>query len=164
MHVSAYSLPVVLPVVLGVQQVLTFYSMSRYALAILDNPKLEAMWPFQQNLSISEGGIMVHLNPFLCPSRISPLVNDVLKWNKNDSKRSIDISDTTNGNAMACKYREEPRDRVHNNIKDFSLNLSMLCFSCLMKKPTMLLISVTLHPHQHTTQKLHSMDCFQSLK
>ena len=86
--------------------------MSRYALAILDNPKLEAMWPFQQNLTISEGGIMVHLNPFLCPSKISPLVNNVLRWNKNDSKRSIDISDTSNGNAMACKCKEESRDRV----------------------------------------------------
>ena len=86
--------------------------MSRYALAILDNPKLEAMWPFQQNLTISDGGIMVHLNPFLCPSKISPLVNNVLMWNKNDSKRSIDISDTSNGNAMACKCKEESYDRV----------------------------------------------------
>lgn len=86
--------------------------MSRYALAILDNPKLEAMWPFQQNLTISEGGIMVHLNPFLCPSKISPLVNNVLRWNKTDSKRSIDISDTSNGNALACKCREESSDRV----------------------------------------------------
>ena len=86
--------------------------MSRYALAILDNPKLEAMWPFQQNLTISDGGIMVHLNPFLCPSKISPLVNNVLMWNKNDSKRSIDISDTSNGNAMACKCKEESCDRV----------------------------------------------------
>ena len=84
--------------------------MFRYALVILDNPKLEAMWPFQQNLSISQGGIMVHLNPYLCPSRISPLVNDILKWDKNDSKRSIDISDTTNGNAMACKCRGQSRD------------------------------------------------------
>ena len=89
--------------------------MSRYALAILDNPKLEAMWPFQQNLTISEGGIMVHLNPFLCPSKISPLVNNVLRWNKTDSKRSIDISDTSNGNAMACKCREESSDRVKKN-------------------------------------------------
>lgn len=89
--------------------------MSRYALAILDNPKLEAMWPFQQNLTISDGGIMVHLNPFLCPSKISPLVNNVLMWNKNDSKRSIDISDTSNGNAMACKCKEELRDRVKKN-------------------------------------------------
>ena len=89
--------------------------MSRYALAILDNPKLEAMWPFQQNLTISDGGIMVHLNPFLCPSKISPLVNNVLMWNKNDSKRSIDISDTSNGNAMACKCKEESRDRVKKN-------------------------------------------------
>ncbi|KAL9987226.1 hypothetical protein ACROYT_G001497 [Oculina patagonica] len=78
----------------------------RYALAILDNPKLEAMWPFEQNLTISKGGIMVHLNPFLCPSRISPLVNDILKWDKNDTDRKIDISDTTNGNAMACDVRK----------------------------------------------------------
>lgn len=84
--------------------------MFRYALAILDNPKLEAMWPFEQNLTISKGGIMVHLNPFLCPSRISPLVNDILKWDKNDTDRKIDISDTTNGNAMACKCEEESGD------------------------------------------------------
>ena len=89
--------------------------MSRYALAILDNPKLEAMWPFQRNLTISDGGIMVHLNPFLCPSKISPLVNNVLMWNKNDSKRSIDISDTSNGNAMACKCKEESCDRVEKS-------------------------------------------------
>lgn len=78
----------------------------RYALAILDNPKLEAMWPFQQSLTISNGGIMVHLNPFLCPSRINPLVDDILKWNRSDSRRNIDISDTTNGNAVACHVRQ----------------------------------------------------------
>ena len=75
----------------------------RYALAILDNPKLEAMWPFQQNLSISAGGIMVHLNPYLCPGKINPLVNDILRWNRSDTQRSVDISDTTNGNAAACE-------------------------------------------------------------
>ena len=79
----------------------------RYALAILDNPKLEAMWPFQKNLSISAGGMMVHLNPYLCPSRISPLVDDIMKWNRSDSRRHIDISDTTNGNAVACECREQ---------------------------------------------------------
>ena len=77
--------------------------MLRYALAILDNPKLEAMWPFQQNLSISAGGIMVHLNPYLCPGTINPLVNDIRKWNRSDTQRSIDISVTTNGNAAACE-------------------------------------------------------------
>ena len=81
----------------------------RYALAILDNPKLEAMWPFQQNLTVSEGGIMVHLNPYLCPGKITPLVNDILKWNRNDTKRNIDISGTTNGNAVACECRQELR-------------------------------------------------------
>ena len=75
----------------------------RYALAILDNPKLEAMWPFQQNLSISAGGIMVHLNPYLCPGKINPLVNDILRWNRSATQRSIDISDTTNGNPGACE-------------------------------------------------------------
>ena len=77
--------------------------MLRYALAILDNPKLEAMWPFEQNLSITVGGIMVHLNPYLCPGKINPLVNDILKWNRSDTQRSIDISETTNGNAAACE-------------------------------------------------------------
>lgn len=74
----------------------------RYAIAILDNPKLEALWPFQQNFSIREGGIMVHLNPHLCPNEINPLVDDFLKWNRSDNSRSIDISDSTNGNAVAC--------------------------------------------------------------
>lgn len=78
----------------------------RYALAIRDNPKLEALWPFQQNLTISEGGIMVHLNPYLCPSKVNPLIDDILKWNRNDSKRVLDISDTTNGNAVACNVRK----------------------------------------------------------
>ncbi|CAH3033119.1 unnamed protein product [Pocillopora meandrina] len=78
----------------------------RYALAIRDNPKLEALWPFQQNLTIIEGGIMVHLNPYLCPSQITPLINDILKWNRNDSNRVLDISDTTNGNAVACNVRK----------------------------------------------------------
>ena len=78
----------------------------RYAIAILDNPKLEALWPFQPNLSITAGGIMVHLNPHLCPNRINPLVDDILKWNRSDSRRNIDISDTTNGNAVACEYKE----------------------------------------------------------
>jgi len=77
----------------------------------------------------------VHLNPFLCPSKISPLVNNVLKWNKNDSKRSIDISDTTNGNAMACKCGEEARDRVN-------FTLSMPFFSLSKKKPTMCLFQL----------------------
>ena len=77
--------------------------MLRYALAILDNPKLEAMWPFQQNLSISAGGILVHLNPHLCPGKINPLVNDILKWDRSDTHRIIDISETTNGNAAACE-------------------------------------------------------------
>ena len=77
----------------------------RYALAILDNPKLEAMWPFQRNLTISVGGIIVHLNPHLCPGRINPLVNDILKWNRSDTSRNIAISDTTNGNAVPCKFR-----------------------------------------------------------
>ena len=53
---------------------------------------------------------MVHLNPYLCPSRISPLVDDILKWNRSDSKRQIDISDTTNGNAVACEYIENNRN------------------------------------------------------
>ena len=77
--------------------------MLRYALAILDNPKLEAMWPFQQNLSISAGGILVHLNPHLCPGKINPLVNDILKLDRSDTQRIIDISETTNGNAAACE-------------------------------------------------------------
>ena len=77
--------------------------MLRYALAILDNPKLEAMWPFQQNLSISAGGILVHLNPHLCPGKINPLVNDILKWDRSDTHRIIDISETTNGNTAACE-------------------------------------------------------------
>ena len=77
--------------------------MLRYALVILDNPKLEAMWPFQQNLSISAGGIMVHLNPYLSPGKINPLMDDILKWNRSDTQRRIDISDATNGNAVACE-------------------------------------------------------------
>ena len=63
---------------------------------------------------------MVHLNPFLCPSKIRPLVNNVLMWNKNDSKKNIDISNTTNGNAMACKCKEESTDRVKKNQFDFA--------------------------------------------
>ena len=63
------------------------------------------MWPFQQNLSISVGGIIVHSNPHLCPGRINPLVNDILKWNRSDTSRNIAISDATNGNAVPCKFR-----------------------------------------------------------
>lgn len=50
---------------------------------------------------------MVHLNPYLCPSQITPLINDILKWNRNDSNRVLDISDTTNGNAVACKHNKQ---------------------------------------------------------
>lgn len=84
----------------------------RYAIAILDNPKLEALWPFQPNLSITAGGIIVHLNPHLCPNRINPLVDDILMWNRSDSRRNIDISDTTNGNAVACEYKELSAENV----------------------------------------------------
>lgn len=94
----------------------------RYAIAILDNPKLEALWPFQPNLSITAGGIIVHLNPHLCPNRINPLVDDILMWNRSDSGRNIDISDTTNGNAVACNVQQinvtlEELDRAPGRVR-----------------------------------------------
>ena len=46
---------------------------------------------------------MVHLNPYLCPSKIRPLEDYIRHWSNNDSSRHIDISDSTNGNSAACE-------------------------------------------------------------
>ena len=45
---------------------------------------------------------MIHLNPYLCPSKIK----EELKWNhtgQSNVGRPVDISDSTNGNSAACK-------------------------------------------------------------
>lgn len=68
----------------------------------MENPKLEAMWDYFPNFTIKDGGLLVRMNPRLCANKIEPLV-DVLKWNKSSDGRSVDVSQTTNGNDVACK-------------------------------------------------------------
>ncbi|EDO47651.1 predicted protein, partial [Nematostella vectensis] len=77
----------------------------RYALTIMDNPKLEALWDFRSDLQITAGGILVRMNPRLCPGRIDPLVNDVLQWTNASLGRPVDVSQTSNGNAVACQVK-----------------------------------------------------------
>ncbi|KAK3733279.1 hypothetical protein QZH41_011124, partial [Actinostola sp. cb2023] len=76
----------------------------RYALTIMDNPQLETMWGFNPNLTITVGGVLVRMNPRLCPSKIQPLVN-ILKRTNTSSGRHIDISETTNGYDVACQVK-----------------------------------------------------------
>jgi hypothetical protein len=68
----------------------------------MENPKLEAMWDYFRNFTIKNGGLLVRMNPRLCTNKIEPLIG-VLNWNSSSKTRSVDISQTTNGNDVACK-------------------------------------------------------------
>lgn len=50
---------------------------------------------------------MVYLNLYLCLSQIILFINDILKWNRNDSNRVFDILDIINGNVVVCKYNKQ---------------------------------------------------------
>jgi len=66
----------------------------------MDNPKLENLWDFHPNLTMSTGGVLVRMNPRLCPNKIEPLVK--LTSRNNTNMANVDISKTTNGNDVAC--------------------------------------------------------------
>ncbi|XP_031558117.1 putative insulin-like peptide receptor [Actinia tenebrosa] len=84
------------------KKMVPFLYNNRYALTIMENPKLEAMWDYFPNFTIKHGGLLVRMNPRLCTNKIEPLI-DVLKWNNSSNGQNIDVSQTTNGNDVACE-------------------------------------------------------------
>lgn len=72
----------------------------RYALYVLENRDLEAIWGENQTVSISNGSIFFHFNPKLCIETIDKLrpmlPGKPEKFNKNE------VAEDSNGNKGTC--------------------------------------------------------------
>lgn len=71
---------------------------------ILDNQNLQDLWDFENraNLTLRNGSVFFHFNRKLCLNKIDELVNFIGLHNQVDS---TDISQTSNGDQVACECR-----------------------------------------------------------
>ena len=68
---------------------------------ILDNKRLKDLWNVGKNFQIGGGKAFFHFNPYLCLDKIKKITN--LTKALEDSN---DVSQTTNGDRVACNLFE----------------------------------------------------------
>lgn len=80
------------------------FAFFRYSLFVADNTNLREIFPGEQSkkMIIKKGKIGFHNNRKLCFYKISNFVQQLNSTSPLNSQR-IDISNTSNGNLIACK-------------------------------------------------------------